>query len=80
MAKVPFWSRARPVPEMPRDEITRRLSDRSLTLVNALSAASFAVERIPGSLNLPVAVAKQRAPSLLPDRAREIVVYCGGFT
>lgn len=71
---------ARPVDEISREEIKRRLADPSLVLLNVLPREAFEEARIPGSLNLPVAEVRQRARQVIPDVSREVAVYCGGFT
>jgi rhodanese-related sulfurtransferase len=64
--------------EMTREEIRRRRSDRGLTVLNVLPASAFAQAHIPGSLSLPLEDIPLRVPEVLPDRAAEIVVHCGG--
>jgi rhodanese-related sulfurtransferase len=66
--------------EITREEILSRLGDTSFTLLNVLPAETFRDGRIPGSLNLPLSEVTRTAPALLPDRAREIAVYCASFT
>jgi len=66
--------------EARREEITRRRGDRSLILLNVLSAEAFAAGHIPGSIHLPVAEIATRARELLPDLDADIVVYCGSAT
>ena len=70
----------RMIDEVSREEIRARLKDPSLALVNVLPPETFEAAHIPGSLNLPVSWIDQRALDVLPDKSREIVVYCGGFT
>lgn len=68
------------LPEIERDELARRLGEPALTVLNVLPREAFEHSRIPGSLSLPVAEVPALAPRLLPDRAAEIVVHCGGFS
>jgi rhodanese-related sulfurtransferase len=68
------------IPGIDRAELKRRLRDPALTIVNVLPPEAFRAGRIPGSINLPVRDTPDRAASLLPDRAREIVVYCAAET
>jgi rhodanese-related sulfurtransferase len=68
-----------PAAEISREEILRRLKDPALVLVNVLPRAAFVQQRIPGSVNLPVADIPARAREVLPDPAREIAVYCGNL-
>jgi rhodanese-related sulfurtransferase len=67
------------VPEISRAELRQRLHDPTLTIIDALPAASFAASHIPGALHLPPELVAERARDLLPDRNAEIVVYCGSL-
>jgi rhodanese-related sulfurtransferase len=69
-----------PLPEISRDELSRRLKDPSLTIVDALVRASYETHHIPGAINLPVAEVEANARTLLPDPAAEIAIYCAKFT
>ena len=66
--------------EISREELRVLAADGSLTLVDVLPAASFAKGHIPGAISLPLAEIDANAAALLPDRGRDIAVYCGGFT
>ena len=68
------------VREVSRDEILRRLDDPTLTVVDVLPREAYAVEHIPGAVNLPLAEVEQHALELLPDRTADIAAYCGKFT
>lgn len=68
------------VPQISREEIRRRLSDPSLTIVDVLPASSYAETHIPGAINLPLEDIRDRASELLPKFNAEIAVYCGQFT
>ena len=59
-------------------ELTRRIEDgdTSWVLLSVLPRASFESGRIPGSLNLPLDEAAERAGEVLPARDQETVVYC----
>jgi len=63
-----------------REELIRVLRAGRSVLLDVLSPESFAAVHIPGAINLPVAEIARRAPELLPDRAADIVTYCGGPT
>ncbi|HWQ32101.1 MAG TPA: rhodanese-like domain-containing protein [Blastocatellia bacterium] len=60
-----------------RDELRDKLArgDR-FRLVETLPEAAFEHAHLPGALNLPPDQLETLAPSLLPDKAEEIVVYC----
>jgi rhodanese-related sulfurtransferase len=68
------------VPQISRDEMVARLHDPSLTIVNVLAREAWKVQRIPGSLSLPVADIASRAASVLPDKNADIAVYCASPT
>jgi rhodanese-related sulfurtransferase len=65
---------------IPHDELRRRLRDPSLTIVNVLPYESYRAGRIPGSVHLPVGEIPAHALTVLPDRTRELVLYCGTET
>ncbi len=66
--------------EISREEISGRIGDRRLAIVDVLPAESFAGGHLPGAISLPLAEVTGRAREVLPDLDREIAVYCGGFT
>lgn len=66
--------------EVSREEIARRLEDRSFLLVDVLPRIAFEGGHIPGAISLPISEVAYRARQLLPDLNSEIAVYCGGFT
>ena len=48
----------------------------SFLLVETLPAASYHHAHLPGAINLPPDQVTQLAPTLLPDKTADIVVYC----
>ena len=64
-----------------RDELKMKI-DRTekFRLVETLPAASYHHAHLPGAINLPPDQVKQLAPTLLPDKAADIVVYCANPT
>ncbi len=66
--------------DISREEILRRLNDKSLTIVDVLSPDSYESGHIPGAINLPLGELEDRAREVLPDTAAEIAVYCAKFT
>jgi rhodanese-related sulfurtransferase len=68
------------VAEISREELRRRLYDPTLTVVDVLPAESWRQRHLPGAVNLPLADVPTRAREVLPDRSRDIVVYCATFT
>ncbi len=47
-----------------------------VTLVEALPPKYFADKHLPGAINIPHDKVDALAPTLLPDKSAEIVVYC----
>jgi len=66
--------------DITRQEIQTGLWYGTLTLVDVLPAASYDSGHIPGAISIPLAEIERRAPSALPDKQRDIAVYCGGGT
>jgi rhodanese-related sulfurtransferase len=69
-----------PAGEISRDELMRRLDDRSLTIVDARPGAVYLDEHLPRALNIPVTEVDTLAAQLLPDKNADIAVYCASFT
>jgi rhodanese-related sulfurtransferase len=67
------------LPEISRDEIRGRLRDPTLVVLDVLPSESFRAGHIAGAMSLPVGEIAERAGYALPDRDREIAVYCGSF-
>jgi rhodanese-related sulfurtransferase len=63
-----------------RDELADVLRKEDIVLIDVLSPESYAASHIDGAINLPVAELQARAPQVIPDKNRPIVVYCGGPT
>jgi len=49
-------------------------------LVNVLSKESYEARHVPTSINIPVDEVESRASSELPDKNKEIIVYCASKT
>ncbi|MEV6634682.1 rhodanese-like domain-containing protein [Actinoplanes sp. NPDC051470] len=58
-----------------RDYLRSALSVGAVTVVDALPAHAYANRHLPSAVNLTAEDAAARAPSVLPDRAADIVVY-----
>jgi rhodanese-related sulfurtransferase len=69
-----------PIPEIPLAELSLRLRDPALAIVNVLPREAFLEGRIPGSVSLPVADIPARARQVLADPAQELAVYCASPT
>ena len=63
-----------------REEVARRLADPSLVVVDVRASDLYAEGHIPGAINLPLADLEAGAARLLPDRERQIAVYCASPT
>jgi len=60
-----------------REELKAKLDgNKDLVIVEALPARHYEEAHLPGALNMPHDQVDELAPTLLPDKAREIVVYC----
>ncbi len=68
------------VARISRDELKLKL-DRSdpFVLLEALPPVYFEDAHLPGALNLPHDRVDALAPTLIPDRSTEIVVYCANL-
>jgi rhodanese-related sulfurtransferase len=59
-----------------RDDLAAGIAAGRLTVVDALPAAYWAQQHLPGALNLVEDDVDRLAPGLLPDRSAPVVVYC----
>ncbi len=60
-----------------RDELKQKIDARDkFLLVETLAPEKFAHAHLPGAINLPPEHVRELAPTLLPDKHAEIVVYC----
>lgn len=79
-AATPDLGNPSPIDEISLSELTARLKDPTLTIVDVLPASAYQQGHIPGAVSLPFAEISERAPTVLTDKHAEIAVYCGGFT
>ncbi len=64
-----------------RDELRRKIEARDqFLLIETLAPEKFAHAHLPGAINLPPEHVRELAPTLLPDKRAEIVVYCASPT
>jgi len=64
-----------------RDELKTKIDrGEKFLLVETLPATAYHHAHLPGAINLPPDEIKQLAPTLLPDKAADIVVYCANPT
>lgn len=59
-----------------RDELAAAITAGRVTVVDALPAAYWAQQHLPGALNLVAQDVDRLAPALLPDRHAAVVTYC----
>lgn len=64
-----------------RDELKLKIDRKAdFLLVETLPATAYHHAHLPGAINLPPDRVKELAPTLLPDRNADIVVYCAKLT
>lgn len=60
-----------------RDELQQKLArGDNFVLVETLAPMAYQAQHLPKAVNLPPDQVEALAPSLLPDKRAEIVVYC----
>lgn len=62
----------------PSDLAALRATGAGPVVIDTRSSAGWAQGRIPGALHIPRSELADLAPSMLPDRDADIVVYCWG--
>ena len=63
-------------PTITRTELRGLIDAGTVTLVEALPASYYDDGHLPGAINIPHTEVRELAPSLLPDKDAQIVVYC----
>ena len=64
-----------------REELKGKMDGgESFTLVETLAEVAYQHEHLPGAVNLPPERVRELAPTLLPDKRAEIIVYCSSPT
>ena len=67
--------------EIDRESLWRKMQEGAqFTLVDALSPMSYAVSHLPGAISMPPGEVDERTPRRIPDRGREVIVYCSSAT
>ncbi|HUR15466.1 MAG TPA: rhodanese-like domain-containing protein [Mycobacteriales bacterium] len=59
-----------------RNELRRAMAAGTVTVVDALPAAYYDQQHLPGAINLVATDVDQQAHNLLPDKGASIVTYC----
>jgi len=63
------------------DELKAKMDRKDdFVLVEALAKASYDHAHLPGAINIPPDQVADLAPTLLPDKNADIVVYCASPT
>ena len=64
-----------------REELKGKMDrGESFTLVETLQEVAYQHEHLPGAVNLPPDRVRELAPTVLPDKGAEIIVYCSSPT
>jgi rhodanese-related sulfurtransferase len=64
-----------------REELKRKIDQPdSFLLVETLPKEYYLHTHLPGAINLPPDRLNELAPTLLPDKSADIVVYCASPT
>jgi len=64
-----------------RDELKAKMDHGDdFKLVEALAEDAYKDWHLPGAINIPASKVRELAPTMLPDKNADIVVYCGSFT
>lgn len=64
-----------------RDALKEKIDRKDkFLLVETLPAATYHHAHLPGAINLPPDKVTELAPTMLPDKGAEIVVYCANPT
>lgn len=63
--------------EITREELKAKLEGgEEVVLVETLGPSYYEVAHLPGAINIPHTEVDTLAPTMLPDRSAQIVVYC----
>ena len=62
-----------------REELLRTMGADTMTLLEALPAAHYAAEHLPGAINVPGELTAEDAARIAPDPDRTVVIYCSGL-
>jgi len=58
-------------------ELKKKMEEQpEVPIINVLPKEYFDKKHIPGSKNIPEAELEERAPKELPDKEKEVIVYC----
>jgi rhodanese-related sulfurtransferase len=64
-----------------RDELKKKIDNEDyFFLVETLAPEYYNYKHLPGAINMPPDKVRELAPTLLPEKTAEIVVYCAFAT
>ena len=64
-----------------RDELKKKIDNKDyFFLVETLAPEYYNHAHLPGAVNLPPDRVLELAPTVLPEKTADIVVYCAKFT
>ncbi len=63
-------------PTITRTEVQALIDADAVTVVEALPAEYYEQGHLPGAINIPHTEVRELAPTMLPDKDAQIVVYC----
>ena len=64
-----------------REELKQKIDNQEhFFLVETLAPEYYNHVHLPGALNLPPDRVRELAPTVLPEKTADIVVYCAKFT
>jgi rhodanese-related sulfurtransferase len=63
-------------PDVGGAQARKLVSEQHAVLVDVRTAAEFAEGHLPGAINVPLGDLSAQAAKALPEKTREVVVYC----
>ena len=64
-----------------REELKQKMDNKEdFTLVEVLGERVYKEWHLPGAIHISVNDIEEQAPTKLPDKNKEIIVYCASFT
>jgi rhodanese-related sulfurtransferase len=64
-----------------RDELKKKIDNKDyFFLIETLAPEYYNHAHLPGAVNLPPDRVRELAPTVLPEKTADIVVYCAKFT
>lgn len=57
-------------------EIKKKIDEGKSTLIDVREPSEYKEGHIPGAILIPLGTIKEKAPSMLPDKTKPLLVYC----